>query len=189
MSYSNIFQLQAPKLQNKFGGFAGLGKQMNDMSDAYTSRQDQLKVNADNNAFRDKGLKLQAEQLQETKNQNLLSNKHKNKVYKYGVTRDAISDNQWEKTFNKPNVLSTDQVAYYNAKTEDLKIKQASKLMTQLQEMEAYQGMNESDQLLAQKYIKDNGKLPNFEYDNSFFGKGYHIAKPKLDGRKINLGL
>ena len=59
--------------------------------------------------------------------------------------------------------------------------------MGQLQDMEAYQGMNENDQLIAQKYIKDNGKLPDFAYDNSMFGKGYHIAKPKIDGSKIDL--
>ena len=216
MSFRRIY---APNLKNPYAGLNGVASTIDKMSTDHFDRQDKLKAQEANTAWKEKVF-----------NQNQANNQRN---FDYRQNRDNVKDNQWEQVFNKPSyntftttdsegkpvlsifdktngtikntnapvyqapkVMSPEQKSYYDAKTEDLKLKQNERVMKMLFENEAYNELNEKDQLSAQEYVRQNGAVPTFAYDDGWFGKGYYLpeveVKPQLkqkNGSNINLGL
>lgn len=99
-------RVQAPKLMG-FGDAIQANQSMTDsfnklgnISQNFLNYLENQKQNAFDNQYK-------TDTFNETKNQNKITNANTDRTFKYGVTRDGIKDNQWQKNYelNKDSVV------------------------------------------------------------------------------------
>ena len=99
-------RVQAPKLMG-FGDAIQANQSMSDsfnklgsISQNFLNYSENQKQNAFDNQYK-------TDTFNETKNQNKITNANTDRTFKYGVTRDGIKDNQWQKNYelNKDSVV------------------------------------------------------------------------------------
>jgi hypothetical protein len=84
--------------------------------------------------------------------------------------------NTGQQVYNEGKKLAPEQSMYYQDRANEMKQKNLDAVQKSLTTHPAYLGLSsESDKLAAIQYVNENGKLPEFKYDDSWNGKNYYM--------------
>lgn len=80
--------------------------------------------------------------------------------------------NTGQQVYNEAKKLAPEQSMYYIDRANEMKQKQSTEMEKQLTSSPSYIGLSEKDQNSAINYLRQNGKMPNIGYSNSWGGGG-----------------